>query len=490
MPTVSAAPKSQNIRLFLNKPAVSTLERGQRAARCGNFLTQRMNSTLSVRLTALVLGMAFSVVLIGWGAHTAVSLFADVSTKLSRVSIESFQTADQFRASLQELDLLLLRFSVGQEAVDQEHFLANWKKHDAWIDAVRPRLSTDRERLLLDRINEAYDDYFNAATNLFALKDPGIAPLATLSPVNNASQRLLDLAYQLAGAHGESLDNLLASSHKSLRAFRALTFGALALLVALCIGASLLAYKELVWPLRVKLVESHQIIARQEKLASLGMLAATIAHEVRNPLTAIKARLFTQKKLLAAGSPASEDADVIGNEINRLEKIVKDFLTFARPSDPLLVEVPADVPLREVHDLLGPQLKTRGIHLALESGSAPRVNMDPAQLKQVVLNLVQNSADSIGENGQILLRGRQEAGTLKGQQQDTAVLEVSDTGRGIPPEVQARLFDPFFTTKERGTGLGLAIAARIVEKHGGILRYQTSLNHGTTFGVVLPLAKS
>jgi signal transduction histidine kinase len=111
-------------------------------------------------------------------------------------------------------------------------------------------------------------------------------------------------------------------------------------------------------------------------------------------------------------------------------------------------------------------------------------------MEQVLINLIQNSADSIGQNGVITLRIRE--GTLPhhGGKEPFVILEVNDTGKGIPPEVEKRLFDPFFTTKEGGTGLGLAVAARIVEKHGGILQYQTKLNQGTTFQIALPKLKN
>ena len=98
------------------------------------------------------------------------------------------------------------------------------------------------------------------------------------------------------------------------------------------------------------------------------------------------------------------------------------------------------------------------------------VNVDPAQMKQVLINLVQNAADSIGHNGTITLRARHLHKPLVKGNKSTVILEVSDTGRGISPEAQKRIFDPFFTTKENGTGLGLSIAARIVEKHGGRLQ--------------------
>ena len=99
---------------------------------------------------------------------------------------------------------------------------------------------------------------------------------------------------------------------------------------------------------------------------------------------------------------------------------------------------------------------------------------------------VANAAESIGRNGTVSLRVREESVFLNGRASDVAVLEVSDTGKGIAPEVEKRLFDPFHTTKDGGTGLGLSIAGRIVERHGGALRYKTRLGQGTTFGVVLP----
>jgi len=104
----------------------------------------------------------------------------------------------------------------------------------------------------------------------------------------------------------------------------------------------------------------------------------------------------------------------------------------------------------------------------------------------VLINLVRNAIDAIAGAGTVTLRARAARASLGGRETDAVVLEVSDTGNGIPSEVEKRLFDPFFSTKETGTGLGLPIAARIVEKHGGILQYQTRPGHGTTFGVVLP----
>jgi signal transduction histidine kinase len=133
-----------------------------------------------------------------------------------------------------------------------------------------------------------------------------------------------------------------------------------------------------------------------------------------------------------------------------------------------------------------PNLESRGVQLVVESNPALFIRADSGHLKQVLINLARNAAEAIDGEGTVTLRARAARAPLGGRETDAVILEVADDGRGIPPEVEKRLFDPFFTTKETGTGLGLPIAARIVEKHGGMLQYQTRPGHGTTFGVVLP----
>src|SRR6202008_4538481 len=117
--------------------------------------------------------------------------------------------------------------------------------------------------------------------------------------------------------------------------------------------------------------------------------------------------------------------------------------------------------------------------IVLERSAPMQIKVDLAQIKQVLINLVQNAAESIANDGTITLRARHDRKHLSNGETNVVILEVADTGKGIPPEVEKRLFDPFFTTKETGTGLGLSIAARIVEKHGGLLQYHTQVGHGT-----------
>ena len=153
---------------------------------------------------------------------------------------------------------------------------------------------------------------------------------------------------------------------------------------------------------------------------------------------------------------------------------------------PEMVTAPARRIVEEVYALLKPQLQKAAIELKMGECDASWVRADMQQIKQVLINLIQNAADSIERDGVITLRVRFEPGSVRRGTAESVIVEVADNGRGIAPDVRKRLFDPFFTTKEGGTGLGLPIAARIVEKHGGALHYQTELHRGTTFSLVLP----
>jgi signal transduction histidine kinase len=254
------------------------------------------------------------------------------------------------------------------------------------------------------------------------------------------------------------------------------------------IALGVLVYRDMIAPLRRKLIESQSLVERNEKLASLGLLAAGVAHEIRTPLTAIKTAVFVQKKRVVPGSPEQVDMDLVEREISRLERIVTDFLQFARPAGPELTTVTAELPLIEARRFFAPQLARSNIQVILEPPLPLRIKVDLHQIHQVLINLLKNAAESIGSDGTITLRARKDSAYLSDRETSVVILEVEDTGVGITPEVEKRLFDPFFTTKETGTGLGLAIAARIVQNHGGIVQYRPGPNRGAIFGIVLPEA--
>jgi signal transduction histidine kinase len=447
-----------------------------------------MSGGIKFPLAAFILAIAVMVALIVWTAQSAWRRSGELREELTALQLKSFQIADHFQQSILELNNLVLRYGVYRDTNDWVHFTIASTNLDNWIDENRPILKTEKEKQILDLINTNYDFYMAAARGIEAdvRSNEVSAPLAEFADFERQSQTILQLVFRLASEHRVSRDSFLAESNKALSYLRILLVGSLGLLLLAGGGLAVVVYRELIAPLRVKLVESQALMERQEKLASLGMLAAGVAHEIRNPLTAIKAWLFIQRKQLQPGSQEQADAEIIGNELNRLERIVKDVLLFAKPSEPVLTTVSADEPLRRAQMLLAPQLEKTHIRLLFENSVSARIRIDPQQIQQVLINLIQNAAESIGERGTITLRGRTDSKRLGDGLAEVVILEVADTGKGIPAEVEKRLFDPFFTTKEAGTGLGLSIAARIIEKHGGALQYQTQVNRGTTFGIVVP----
>jgi len=452
-----------------------------------------MNPAIQLRLALLVAAIALMAGLTLWGVQNSWRRINELENRLTAAHLDSFRLADDFQHRLLNLNNSMLRFAARRENMTWTEFEQASKLLDLWIDEQEPKLNTERERAVLKQLNDAYDDYQLAARQVRTHAQPALVSaegFAQLNEFEHQAQRLLLLGHQLADAHREARESFLGKSNSELDQLRAFLFGGVVLSLALVAGLGWVIYRDMIAPLRTKLVQSEALLERQEKLATLGTLAAGIAHEIRNPLTSIKARLYTLCKHIHGNEAGTDDAGVISSEITRLERIVQDVLQFARPSDPQLELTPADVPLREVHALMAGTLAKSGARLVLEPGPQLFVSMDPSLIKQVLINLVRNAAEAIQQEGTVALRVRAGHAKLQGRHCEVAILEVADTGEGIASEVEKRLFDPFFTTKEAGTGLGLPIAARIIEKHGGALQYQTQVGHGTTFGIVLPKAQS
>jgi signal transduction histidine kinase len=455
----------------------------------GKLLAIDMNSAARLRMTILIGAIALMAGLTLWGVQDSWRRITQLERKLTASQLGSFRLAGEFQQRLLTLDNLLLRYIARRNPATWNQFQEDSVQLDQWIDQQTSKLTTPRELDLFHQLDTAYDEYLDAAAQVHTNRQPaGITAeaFAQLEHAESHGDRLHQLSIQLAGAHLEAEGLFLTDANRTLANLRVFLFIGVVLLLALVAVLGVVLYRDLIAPLRTKLVQSEVLLEKQEKLATLGTLAAGIAHEIRNPLTSIKARLYMLGKRVATDAASMADTGVISSEIGRLERIVQDVLHFARPSEPQLKIVRADVPLREVASLIGSTLEHGRVQLALEGGPELHVSMDTALIKQVLINLVRNAAEAIEDQGSVTLRVRASHAKLHGKSSDVAVLEVTDTGKGIPHEVEKRLFDPFFTTKEAGTGLGLSIAARIVEKQGGALEYQTRPGHGTTFGIMLP----
>jgi signal transduction histidine kinase len=252
------------------------------------------------------------------------------------------------------------------------------------------------------------------------------------------------------------------------------------------IGFYLRALMSDVTNVRSALMQSRRQTQSAEKLASVGRLAASVAHEIRNPLIAIRLWLTSIQKKRSADAELSRDLEMVGDEITRLDAIVRDFLEFSRPT-PLAIEaVKLDALLDETLELLCPRCKENEIDLVREyRADLPPVMADRKQLKQTFINLLNNAAEAMPDGGKIRVVAEP---AVESNGRLMTVVRLQDTGPGISEEIRQRLFEPFFTTKEGGTGLGLCIAAGIMTRHGGRLVLEPSDGRGASFAVWIPAA--
>jgi two-component system sensor histidine kinase PilS (NtrC family) len=245
-------------------------------------------------------------------------------------------------------------------------------------------------------------------------------------------------------------------------------------------------------------VRMERELRRRERLAGVGELAASIAHEIRNPLAAISGSV----ELLRGGSVEADRErlmDIVLREIGRLDALIRDFLQFARPAPPKLAPVALPALLEEVAQMLATAVPP-GAQLEVEADPSARALADATQLRQVLWNLARNACDALEGPGVVRLCASRVAGEPQGlgsgdrkrSREEAAAVEivVEDTGRGIPLADLERIFDPFYTTKPDGTGLGLPTVHRIVESHGGALQVESQPGVGTRFRVRLPAAEA
>jgi signal transduction histidine kinase len=460
----------------------------------------RLVPQVRVRVFGFVLVVVCGSALLGWITRTTWLQLEQLQKEHAAVKSESFYMGVTLRSGIRSLNGKLLEYSREKDPEITEAFSKEAEELKHWVQANRLRVAAaDNPRLirtlglsddlqLLRTVDEEFQTYL-ARTERILKPGPAIPELDTFEEVYRevqvASGELLALCDRLVVTQGKGFGEFLSETQRTLGNHQRLLQMTSALILAMAGMLTLLVYRGMIAPLRRGLTQSKKIIERQEKLAALGVLASGVAHEIRNPLTAIKFRLFSLEKTVPALAD-NEDAGIISNEINRLERIVKDFLRFARPSEPEMSPIPAERIVTEVRQFLAGQLEREGILLQIKADSSVWIDADPQQMKQVLINLLRNAVEAIEGAGTVTIGVREDTAELEGTEKPVAVISVTDTGKGIDPSVEERLFDPFFTTKDRGTGLGLAIAARIVEKHGGILRYETKLNRGTTFEVVLP----
>ena len=231
-----------------------------------------------------------------------------------------------------------------------------------------------------------------------------------------------------------------------------------------------------------QLQSSFEQLRRADRLSALGELSAGLAHEIRNPLGALEGAVQILQRPELPAETRHEFAEMAGKEVGRLKDLLTSFLDFARPQPPEKTLIEPALLLESVVRLAAETAKMANVHILVDAQETAPIAVDAEQIKQVLLNLVLNAVQAMPEGGQVVLRARQEDGSV--------LLEIADQGSGIPSEDLERIFDPFFTTRADGTGLGLSIAYQIVHGHGGQISVRNNRDRGATFTVILPLARS
>ena len=226
----------------------------------------------------------------------------------------------------------------------------------------------------------------------------------------------------------------------------------------------------------------REMEARTEKLASLELLIAGLAHELRNPLGIISSCVQLCLDTMKLSSRVKKNMEIIYRNSQRAAKLIHDLLNFARPFQLVLEEADINKILMRTLDQARLEKPDHASSVELDlDPELPSVTVDRGKMGQVFLNLILNAMDAVEENGRIAIRSHR-----YGRDSGSIEIEIADNGIGVPDDIRNRVFDPFFTTKEKGSGLGLSIAETIVRQHNGTIEFESESQGGTTVTVRLP----
>jgi signal transduction histidine kinase len=233
-----------------------------------------------------------------------------------------------------------------------------------------------------------------------------------------------------------------------------------------------------------ELKEAQAHLIHSERLAAIGEMSVIVAHEVRNPMSSIRSCAQRINKAVEEKDPNKKYTNYIMQEVDRLERIVKDMLTVTRQAKPNLVEENVNRVIEEILLHMDDEIRKSGVVLTQRlDENLPAIPVDPALLKQVILNIIKNALFFMQE------REKKELRIATGQDKRFLQIRIGDTGPGIPAHNKKKVFEPFFSTKPQGTGLGLAICQRIVLAHKGKIELESEMDKGTTLIVNLPMKK-
>ncbi|MBL7039395.1 MAG: MCP four helix bundle domain-containing protein [Pirellulaceae bacterium] len=493
-----------------------------------------MRSKLATKISVAIVGVVALALSCSVVALLSTRHIGGLMQDAVKENLSSLRAAEELDNALLRKRGLVVSFMLDSGNPQRLEDLQRTKQsfYDA-LDLARKTAHTAGEKALLDELEQAYQKYDEKRTEMIAIYQSGENEKAVavfLNEVSSLSDHIDRLTGEFIAENKRYIESATTRAQHRIGhinwlvgGFACLTFGLGLLLAWLffhgvffplrkmvadarnftgqrslraaemptdelpAVGEYLRSLMCDVSDARSALGENRRRLMNAEKLATVGKLAAGVAHEIRNPLTAVKMWLFSIRKAVGHDPELDRKFEIISEEMTRLERIVCNFLEFSRPSALKLEAQSVSLLIDKTLELFGHRIEERKLRL-VRNDAEPilPVMADGEQLKQVFINVLDNAVEATAERGEIRIVIDTADET---DDRSMVVVRVQDTGQGMPQDVRDRIFEPFYTTKDDGTGLGLCIAAHIMARHGGRLVLESSTERGTTFAVWIPIAR-
>jgi signal transduction histidine kinase len=455
--------------------------------------------------------------------------------KILEENVPSLKAAEELEIALLDMKGFTANYLLDEDEKWLDMFLIKKSTFMDWLTEARQRIHTDQEKILLNEIHqffaryidfqneviqyanqkdrkkayriltaemrEAFDTIYNKCEELIAINENAMLRTSLLIEKKN---RILNQTMYFIGIMGIlwgiGIGLFLARSitrplYELVLKVKSATHGEFIEKVDIpdeteleLLGTHVKKLIDKIHETNWNLERSRKALIQSEKLASLGKIAAGFAHEIRNPLTAIKMILYSLQKEIPQSTETKKDFFVIFKEMHRMENFLEDFLEFSKPPKPNFRSIQIRQVLNQTLNLMDSQIKKKKIRLITKfETDLPALFADEDQLKQVFINIILNAIQSMEKGDKLTIR----TSKVRAIDSDREMMQIDiqDTGTGITPEMLDKIFDPFITNKEDGTGLGLFIVYQIVYNHGGYIEAVNNPDRGATFSIKLPIKK-
>jgi len=437
-----------------------------------------MKFTFSHRITLGLLIMAALLILVGSLALITTKNVQRVSRAIMKENVSSLKAAEELEIALLNQKGLVGSYFLDGNSLWLKTIEERKKDFDSWFRKAQDVALTDHEKKILQDVSllyKTYDKQRNRAIRLYQSGNTTEARNMLLNDMRTSIDSLYQKCEDLILANEGLIAKAEVASQGNVVRMTSLIWSTI--IITLLLGSLVGVF--------ISRRINEQLV-RTAKLASLGQLSANIAHEIRNPLTSIKMRLYSLKEESKTNSTVYEDLNVIDEEIIRMEGTVNNFLDFARPPELNLQSADIARILEATVNLVTPKARSQKIMIQKQFRDSPlELKIDKEQMRQVFLNIMLNAVEAMPEGGTLEI-----AVARVEDKKSNKVLEIkiSDTGTGMTPEMKHKATEPFFTTKAEGTGLGLFIASRIIKMHKGSLDIDSNGGKGTAVTLRIPVA--